>query len=589
LEFLTMSGNELQRIEVLAEVLSGRRTEASAAAILGISTRQTRRLVVAYRVGGGASVIHKSRGRASNNSLLDGIREYAVELVRSNYIDFGPSLATEMLLTKHDLKVSRETLRKWMIADGLWLSRRQRRSFHQPRLRREAFGELIQIDGSDHRWFENRADACTLLVFIDDATSRLVQLRFVLSESTDSYLSAVHAYVVAFGCPVAFYSDKHTVFRINRSNAPGGTGMTQFGRALAELNIEIICANSSQAKGRVERVNRTLQDRLVKELRLADICDMDAGNAFLPSFLLGHNERFAVMPVRSEDMHRPLLVPAEKLTDILCHREQRYVSSQLTLSYDRKQIILERNATSENLGSKYVDVYDFPDGRLEVRSKGLLLPYSVFSKDQRVSHTAIVENKRLGHALAVIKAQQDTHFTPKVNTNSQKLGYQKRGRNVYGPDYIEPAAIEPTAPIADGPCRSEQKSVGQEVANDRNQIVLDRNKVSETVVEQQVELRESSVRSLEVQCQVLPLPYRVFEKDQKYPVAATAENKRLGQALAVAKRIQDLALPPKVNTNSQELGYQRRGRQIYGPDYVPKIPVKSAKEGPTPSPVKRAG
>ena len=299
-------------------------------------------------------------GRPSNNKLLEGVREYAVELVRSNYADFGPSLAAEMLLTKHNLKISRETLRKWMMCDGLWRSRRQRRSFHQPRLRREAFGELIQIDGSDHRWFENRGDACTLLVFIDDATSRLVQLRFVRSESTDSYLSAVHAYVVAFGCPVAFYSDKHTVFRINRPNAPGGTGMTQFGRALAELNIEIICANSSQAKGRVERVNRTLQDRLVKELRLANISDIDAGNSFLASFMIAHNERFAVTPVRSEDMHRPISISANKLTDILCHREQRYVGSQLTLSYDRKRIILERNPTSEDLGGKYVDVYDFP-------------------------------------------------------------------------------------------------------------------------------------------------------------------------------------------------------------------------------------
>jgi hypothetical protein len=431
-----MSGNELQRIEVLAEVLSGRRTEASAAAILGLSTRQTRRLIVAYRAGGGASVIHKGRGRVSNNKMLEGIREYSVELVRYNYADFGPSLAAEMLLSKHDVKVSRETLRKWMMADGLWRSRKQRRSFHQPRLRREAFGELIQIDGSDHRWFENRGDACTLLVFIDDATSRLVHLQFVRSESTDSYLSAVHAYVTAYGCPVAFYSDKHTVFRINRSSAPGGTGMTQFGRALAELNIEIICANSSQAKGRVERVNRTLQDRLVKELRLANISDIDAGNAFLPSFMLAHNERFAVTPLRSDDMHRPLSISVDKLTDILCHREQRYVGSQLTLTYDRKRIILERNATSEDLGGKYVDVYDFPDGRLEVRSKGLLLPYSIFSKDQRVSHTSIVENKRLGHALALIKAQQDSHFEAKVKTNSEKGKYQKRGRQIYGPDYV---------------------------------------------------------------------------------------------------------------------------------------------------------
>jgi hypothetical protein len=314
-----------------------------------------------------------------------------------------------------------------MMADGLWQSRKQRRSFHQPRLRREAFGELIQIDGSDHCWFENRGDACILLVFIDDATSRLVQLQFGPSERTDSYLSAVHAYVIAFGCPVAFYSDKHTVFWINRSSALGGTGMTQFGRALVELNIEIICANSSQPKGRVERVNRTLQDRLVKELRLANVSDMDAGNAFLPSFLLAHNERFAVTPIRSEDMHWPLSVPVDKLTDILCHREQRYVASQLNLSYDRKRIILERNATSEDLGGKCVDVYDFPDGRLEVRSKGLLLPYRIFSKDQRVSHTAIVENKRPGHTLALIKAQQDSHFEAKVKTTVRRGSIRNEG------------------------------------------------------------------------------------------------------------------------------------------------------------------
>ena len=176
-----MSGTELQRIEVLAEIVSRRRTEASAAAVLGLSTRQTRRLIVAYRTSGGASVIHKARGRVSNNKTLEGIREYAVELVRAKYADFGPSLAAEMLLSKHDLKVSRETLRKWMMSNGLWRSRKQRRSFHQPRLRREAFGELVQIDGSDHRWFEDRADACTLLVFIDDATSRLVHLALLQS------------------------------------------------------------------------------------------------------------------------------------------------------------------------------------------------------------------------------------------------------------------------------------------------------------------------------------------------------------------------------------------------------------------------
>jgi transposase len=427
LDLFSMSGHELRRIEVLSEVLAKRRTEISAAAILGLSTRQIRRLVVAYRVGGGGAMIHKARGRTSNNQLIAGIREYVIELVRSRYADFGPSLAAEVLLTKDGVKVSRETLRKWMVEEGLWLSRRQRRSFHQPRPRRESFGELIQIDGSDHRWFEERGAACSLLVFIDDATGKLMQLRFVPSESTSSYFDCLRGYLDAHGCPVAFYSDKHTVFRINR-DAKGGSGMTQFGRALAELNIEIICANSSQAKGRVERVNRTLQDRLVKELRLENVSDIGAGNVFLPKFLERFNEKFSVRAAKPEDLHRRLTVSPDRLSDILCHREQRHVGQQLTLAYDRKQLILERSAVSEELGGQYVDLYDFADGRLEVRWKGQVLPYRVFDKDQRVSHTAIIENKRLGHALAIIKAQQDLKYVPKIKTNSEKINYRKRAR-----------------------------------------------------------------------------------------------------------------------------------------------------------------
>ena len=170
-------------------------------------------------------------------------------LVQESYVDFGPTLAAEKLSEEHGLKVSRETLRKWMAEDGLWLSRKQRRTFHQPRLRRECLGELVQIDGSDHGWFEDRAPPCTLLVFADDATSRLMHLEFVTSESTFSYFGALEAYLCKHGRPVAFYSDKHSVFRIADQGARPGHGMTQFGRALSELNVEILCANSSQAKG----------------------------------------------------------------------------------------------------------------------------------------------------------------------------------------------------------------------------------------------------------------------------------------------------------------------------------------------------
>jgi hypothetical protein len=247
-----------------------------------------------------------------------------------------------MLAVQHGLTVSRETLRHWMAETGLWQPRRQRRQFHPPRLRREHLGELVQIDGSEHRWFfEDRAEPCTLLVFIDDATGRLMHLRFVASESAFSYFAALEGYLGDHGRPIAFYSDKHSVFRITRAEARHGQGMTQFGRALAELNIEILCANSSQAKGRVERVNRTLQDRLVKELRLAGISDTDAGNAHLPGFIERFNSQFAVAPARPANRHRPLEVTPERLREILCHREQRHVGHQLTLCYQRKRIMLQ--------------------------------------------------------------------------------------------------------------------------------------------------------------------------------------------------------------------------------------------------------
>ncbi len=447
--WVLMSERDVRRIEILTEVLAGRRTVASAAVVLAITARQVNRLLIRFREDGGGGLIHRGRGQSSNHRLTPEIRAYALELVRTKYADFGPTLATEVLLAKHDIKVGRETLRTWMVEDELWQSRKQRRSFHQPRLRRESYGELVQIDGSDHRWFEQRGEPCTLLVFIDDATSKLMQLRFVPSESTESYFEALDGYLTTHGCPTAFYSDKHTVFRVNRPDAKGGSGMTQFGRALAELNIEILCANSSQAKGRVERANRTLQDRLVKELRLAGICDMSTGNAFLPGFVEQFNEKFSVPAVKTENVHRRLNVQASRLADILCHREQRHVGQQLALAYDRRQIILERSEIADKLAGQYVEIYDFADRPLEVRWKGHSLPYRVFSKDQRVSHTAIVENKRLSHALATVKAQQDIKHMPTVMTNSTKGGYKKRPRQLYGPDYkaeIEaPPAVEMTA------------------------------------------------------------------------------------------------------------------------------------------------
>jgi transposase len=423
-----MSERELNRIEVLSQVSQGRMTATGAASVLGLSRRQVHRLLKIFEFEGAASIRHKARGRPSNRRIDPGIKEYAVMLIRERYADFGPTLAAEMLQDHHGLTVSRETLRKWMAEDGLWLSRKQRRTFHQPRLRRECRGELIQIDGSDHRWFEDRARACTLLVFIDDATGALMQLRFVASESTFSYFEAVDDYLARHGRPVAFYSDKHSVFRVAQQGAKTGHGMTQFGRAMNDLNIEILCANSSQAKGRVERANRTLQDRLVKELRLAGISDMEAGNAFLPGFMDRYNARFAKVPRRPDDLHRPLNVEPGRLRDILCLRDERYVGRQLAFSYDRWRIILEENEITRGLPGKYVDSYEFADGRLEFRWKGVSLPYSAFDKDQRVTHAAVTENKRLGAVLAHIQEEQEKAPPKTRRAGKQRTRYKPTGR-----------------------------------------------------------------------------------------------------------------------------------------------------------------
>ncbi len=430
--WVMMSERELNRIEVLAQVDDGRLSVQNGANMLDITKRQMFRLLRRYRTEGAAAIRHKARGKTPNNKIHKAKRDYAVALVKENYEDFGPTLAAEMLAEHHGFKISRETLRKWMVDAGIWLSRKHRRAIHQPRSRRECFGELIQIDGSDHRWFEDRAGPCTLLVFIDDATSMLMELRFVPSESTFSYFDALESYLLKHGRPVAFYSDKHTVFRVPKPNKHM-TGMTQFGRALAQLNIEILCANSSQAKGRVERANRTLQDRLVKELRLAGVSSMEDGNAFLEGFVDRHNARFAKAPSKPNNLHRALNIEPDRLSEVFCLRDQRHVTKDLMLKYDRQRIKLEINDLTRGLVGKYIDVYEYGCGRIQVRANGIVLPHSILNPERRITHAAITENKRLSAVLEHIKAEQDT-APPKVKVKpvSAKNGYKKKGQDRTG-------------------------------------------------------------------------------------------------------------------------------------------------------------
>src|SRR5215218_950522 len=393
---IAMSRREIDRMHVLRDMAAGRITASEAAQLMRLTGRHVFRLAKAYRERGPAALISTRLGNPSNRRYPAALRTEVLALIKANYPDFGPTLAREKLAERHGIHLGVETLRQWMLADGLWRDRKQRlKPVHQPRYRRDCVGELVQIDGSEHGWFEDRGPPCTLLVFIDDATSRLMHLRFVPTESTFYYFEATRAYLQRHGKPVAFYSDKHSVFRVNRKDAAGGDGMTQFGRALDQLNIDIICANAPQAKGRVERANGTLQDRLVKEMRLEGISTMEAANAFLPAFMEDYNRRFAKAPFSDRDLHRPL-DDYDNLDDVFAWKEERTVTYNLTLQYDKVMFILEPNEITRPLARQRVTVYDYPDGRFAIKHKGISLPYRIYDKLRQVDQAAIVENKRLG-------------------------------------------------------------------------------------------------------------------------------------------------------------------------------------------------
>ena len=403
---IAMSGQELDRMQVLQDLCAKRITASEAAGLMRLTRRQVFRLARRYREDGPVALVSRRRGHPSNRHHPACVRAEALALIKAHYADFGPTLAAEKLAERHNLRLGVETLRQWMLADGIWKDRKQRLPrIYQPRYRRTCLGELIQIDGCEHWWFESRGPQCTLLAFVDDATSRIMHAVFVPTESTFAYFRATRAYLARYGKPVAFYSDKHAVFRVNGKEAKGGDGMTQFGRALDELTIEIICANAPQSKGRVERCFGTLQDRLVKELRLSGIDTLEAGNVFLSGFLEAHNARFAKSPVSDRNAHRPL-TERDDLDEVFAWKEERTVTRSLTLQYDQTLFLLEPTEVTRPLARQRVTVCDYPDGRLAIKHKGRELPYRVFDKRPRVNQAAVVENKRLGPVLAYIAERQ---------------------------------------------------------------------------------------------------------------------------------------------------------------------------------------
>jgi hypothetical protein len=374
-ELVAMSKRELERLEVMRRVVEGRLTQAKAGEFIGLSERQVRRLCAAFEHRGPAGLVSGKRGQPSNRRLPDELRSQAIEIVRQRYPDFGPTLACEKLLELHDLRVSKETLRAWLIGAGIWIPRRERiRTAHQPRHRRECLGELVQIDGCEHAWFEERGTVCSLLVYVDDATGRLMELRFVEVESAFDYFASTRAYLERHGKPVVFYSDKHSIFRVSKEGTTGrARGVTQFGRALTELNIDIICANSPQAKGRVERMNKTLQDRLVKELRLRGISTMEAGNAFLPEFMEDYNRRFGRTPKNAHDAHRPPRND-EDLSRIFTWQEERTMSRNLVVHFKRVTYLVEPGPETLPFGGKRDPLRGPTASRLAVRQEPMRRP-----------------------------------------------------------------------------------------------------------------------------------------------------------------------------------------------------------------------
>jgi transposase len=404
-ELVTLNMRELDWLKMVPAIVEMGLKPGRAAERLGLSVRQVERLVIRYRVSGAAGLCSGRRNRPGNRKLHEGLAVRALTIIRERYADFGPTLACEKLRECHGITLSKETVRHLMTDAGLWIPRRQRPpKVYQPRARRSCIGELVQIDGSDHRWFEDRAPACTLLVFVDDATSRLMALHFTATESTFSYFEATRAYLQQYGKPVAFYSDKASVFRPTHTHS-GDRGVTHFGRAMYELNIDTWCANSSSAKGRVERAHLTLQDRLVKELRLRGISTIEAANAYAPAFTAAYNARFAKSPRSTFDAHRPLRED-EDLDALLTWRELRRVTKSLTVQYDRVMYLLEDTVANRKLVHRYIDVWEYPDGRIEVRADGVALPCVPYDRLAEIDQGAVIEHKRLGHALQVAQALQ---------------------------------------------------------------------------------------------------------------------------------------------------------------------------------------
>jgi transposase len=371
---LKMTLKEADRFAIMKRLENKEINLQKAAEELGLSYKQISRIWKSYKQKGARGLISLRKGKPSNNCLKIKFKEKILKIIKEKYIDYGPTLAKEKLEEKHKLKLSKETLRQLMIKNGIWKSKKiKERKIYARRTRRSRFGDLEQIDGSYEYWFEDRGEKSCLLVSVDDATSALTCLKFCKTETTQDYLEFLKDYLKHYGRPMAFYSDKHSVFRVNNKQKQEGLSETRFQKILKQLDIELICANSPQAKGRVERANKVLQDRLIKELREKDINTIEQANEYLEEFRLKYNKKFAVTPAKAENAHRQLL-SEHKLEELFMLQEERVLSKDLSFQY-KTQIYQINSQYKNRLYGKKVQIYEYHGEIKMIMQNGKKLKY----------------------------------------------------------------------------------------------------------------------------------------------------------------------------------------------------------------------
>ena len=368
---IPMSQKERDVLKILHGVLHGERTQAEAARLLDKSTRQIRRLQRRLEADGDQALVHGLRGQPSNHGADPAHRQAVLQAYRERYADFGPTFASEKL-AEEGLQVGPQTLRRWLMTEGLWQRRRQRDPHRSRRPRRDCFGELVQRDASIHDWLEGRGPEVVPITLIDDATSRLLA-RFYPAATGEAPMDLVERWLRRHGRPLAFYTDRHSIFEPQDKGKALPDGETQFGRALRELGIALIRAHSPQAKGRVERSFGTAQDRWVKELRLAGVTTLTGANELLARLVPAHNRRFSKPARQANDAHRPL-GPGHDLAAILSLQEERVVANDYTIRFRNRFYQLLKPVYPGQRGGRVV-IEVRRDGSLAIRFRGQYLKY----------------------------------------------------------------------------------------------------------------------------------------------------------------------------------------------------------------------